>query len=222
MSQGPAPVNRRVPRKQPSQQRSRERVDRILRAAGELLATEGFESLSTNAIAARAGLPIGSLYQYFEDKDQIIDELVRRFSAEISEFAARELRADDLRNDTAGFIRTLIGGIGRIQADYAGFVCLFAPGAGRDRIAASADELKRIIVERLDAIFAAALPELAAPERRRILDVWLDITRGMISSLDKSSPSNRAALIGELQIVLLSYLRTKLNRTASPSQGESG
>jgi AcrR family transcriptional regulator len=203
----------REPRKRPMQQRSRERVDLVLRSAGELLAAEGVEKLSTNAIAARAGLPIGTLYQFFKDKDQIIDELVRRFSAEIIAFANRELRAEDLRTDAAGFIRTLITGIGRIQAEYAGFVCLFAPGAGHDRLATAAEELKQVVVGRLQEIFAVALPQLDPAERARIIDVWIDVTRGMIGSLDRTVTDSRSDLIEELQIVLLSYLKAKIAGT---------
>jgi AcrR family transcriptional regulator len=204
------------PRKLPTQQRSRERVDLILRSAGQLLAEKGLESLTTNAIADRAGIPIGSLYQFFGDKDQIIGELLRRFSGEINEFLLRDLSAEGLRSNPAQFVQALVTGIGRIQAQYAGFVCLFAPGAGHDRLSASADELKRIIAERLNVIFAAGLPQLPGRERSRVVDVWMDITRGMIGSLDRSAPANRSTLIEELQLVLLSYLKAKLASAVVP------
>lgn len=204
------------PRKLPTQQRSRERVDLILRSAGQLLAETGLESLTTNAIADRAGIPIGSLYQFFGDKDQIIGELLRRFSGEITEFLLRDLSAEGLRSNPAQFVHALVTGIGRIQAQYDGFVCLFAPGAGHDRLSASADELKRIIAERLNVIFAVGMPQLSGQERNRVIDVWMDITRGMIGSLDQSAPANRSTLIEELQLVLLSYLKAKLASAVVP------
>jgi AcrR family transcriptional regulator len=64
-------------RKRPRQQRSSFTVDMILEAATQLLDTEGAE-LTTNRIAEKAGVSVGSVYQYFGDKQAIFDELARR------------------------------------------------------------------------------------------------------------------------------------------------
>ena len=64
------------PRKTPVQARSSATVDAILEAAARILETEGLEGYTTNAIAARAGVSIGSLYQYFPNKDAITAALV--------------------------------------------------------------------------------------------------------------------------------------------------
>ncbi|MGC0013988.1 TetR/AcrR family transcriptional regulator, partial [Ralstonia pseudosolanacearum] len=53
------------PRKLPTQERSRATVDAIMQAATYILVKFGWERLTTNAIAERAGVNIGSLYQYF-------------------------------------------------------------------------------------------------------------------------------------------------------------
>lgn len=196
------------PRKRPTQQRSRERVDLILRAAGELLVGSGLESLSTNAIAARAGIPIGSLYQFFRDKDEIISELVQRASDDIDTFAARDLQSAELRTNPLGFVKTLVMGIGRIQRQYAGFVCLFAPSGTRDSLSV-ADRLKQVIVDRLEVVFTEALPQLPQDERGLIIKIWIDITRGMIGSLD-ANPESRVTLAAELPVVMYAYLQAKL------------
>jgi AcrR family transcriptional regulator len=65
-------------RREPVQQRSRKRVERILDAAAGLIVNEGVDTVGTRAIAERARIPIGSLYQYFASKDEIILALVRR------------------------------------------------------------------------------------------------------------------------------------------------
>ncbi len=66
------------PRKQPTQRRSRLTVDAILEATGLLLKESGLECFTCNHIAERAGISIGSLYQYFSNKEAIIAELRRR------------------------------------------------------------------------------------------------------------------------------------------------
>jgi len=58
--------------KEPSQARSRERVAAILTAARELIAEGGLASLKMGLLAERADVPIGTIYQFFPDKDAVI------------------------------------------------------------------------------------------------------------------------------------------------------
>lgn len=69
------------PRKQPRQDRAAATVAAIVEAAAQVLEEQGFENYTTNAIARRAGVSIGSLYQYFPSKDAITRVLVDRENA---------------------------------------------------------------------------------------------------------------------------------------------
>ena len=66
------------PRKRPSQLRSRETVSAIVEATAHILSEVGYDGLTTNAVATRAGVSIGSLYQYFPSKDALVADLVDR------------------------------------------------------------------------------------------------------------------------------------------------
>jgi AcrR family transcriptional regulator len=74
---------RTVPRKKPRQSRAQVTVDAILDATAHILVRDGYEGLSTNRVAERAGVSIGSLYQYFPGKESLIGELLDRYSDEI-------------------------------------------------------------------------------------------------------------------------------------------
>lgn len=67
-------------RKLPTQQRSRERVERILEAASDLIERNGSDRMRMSEVADSAGISIGSLYQYFPDKGSIIRTLAERFN----------------------------------------------------------------------------------------------------------------------------------------------
>jgi AcrR family transcriptional regulator len=66
------------PRRTPVQRRSRERVEGILLAAEQIVVREGFDALSTRAVAERAKIPVATLYQYFADREAIIAALIER------------------------------------------------------------------------------------------------------------------------------------------------
>ena len=70
------------PRKLPSQERSRATVEAILQATTYILVKRGHEALTTNLVAARAGVNIATLYQYFPNKESLVAELLRRHVAE--------------------------------------------------------------------------------------------------------------------------------------------
>ncbi len=65
-------------RKRPVQQRSAQRVQRMLDACAELVGEVGYEALSTTLVAERAGVAIGSVYQFFPDKRAIVQALTAR------------------------------------------------------------------------------------------------------------------------------------------------
>lgn len=71
-----------VPRRRPSQARSRERFHRILQAARAVLVDVGFESFTFDEVARRAEVPIGTIYQFFANKYAMICELDRVDTAE--------------------------------------------------------------------------------------------------------------------------------------------
>ena len=67
-----------MPRTKPVQARSKEMRDRILTATAQVLAERGYAGLSTNRVAAQAGVSVGSLYRYFEDRTDLMEHLRRR------------------------------------------------------------------------------------------------------------------------------------------------
>jgi AcrR family transcriptional regulator len=70
------------------QQRSRHTITTILRAAIQVLIDEGYDKATTNKIADRAGYSVGTLYQYFSDKEDIYGEIVDQFLLKMNESAS--------------------------------------------------------------------------------------------------------------------------------------
>lgn len=152
------------PRKQPRQERSRETVEALLEAAAQVFERHGYAAGTTNRIAARAGVSIGSLYQYFPNKDALLLALVQRH---VDEGAARmgPLLAE-LADDPPPLRDAL-------QSLVAGLVALHA---GRPA-------LHRVLFEE------APRP----PALRRRLDGLADAAAGAIAAYLRAAPEVRVA-----------------------------
>lgn len=80
-------------RKSPSQQRSRDMVETLVQAAALEIGERGLDATTTNHVAARAGVSIGSLYQYFETKDAIVEAVMQRHAERLLAAVAARSRA---------------------------------------------------------------------------------------------------------------------------------
>ncbi len=87
---------RNMPRRSPQQRRSQEMCDRIVEAAARVFADEGYARGTTNRIAEEAGVSIGSLYQYYPNKDALLAELVRRHIRDGADEIAKRLVSVDI------------------------------------------------------------------------------------------------------------------------------
>jgi AcrR family transcriptional regulator len=197
-------------RKLPTQARSRARVQSILNATASLLSQVGYDNLSTNLIAERADVPVGSIYQFFETKDDIVAALAEQFQARILRLASEQLDAAGAAQDRRAFIARLVDGIAGIQAETSAFVCVFSGSPSHARFDALARDLRRTLVHHLDRVFAEAFPDLARDDRSRMLAAWSDITGAMAANLDRNKPGERAKLLEELKIILGAHLDAKL------------
>jgi AcrR family transcriptional regulator len=96
------------PRKSPRQARALATNDAILEAAAHIVATGGLAAFNTNAVAQRAGVSIGSLYQYFPNKDALMVALIQRGQASQLETVAHAVRSAPANARLPEVVRLLV------------------------------------------------------------------------------------------------------------------
>jgi len=185
----------RQQRREPRQARARATVSFVLDAAAQVFAERGYAA-TTNEIAARAGVSVGSLYQYFANKDALLVALAERHLAEAQAHLQSVL--EDAPTEPDQLVRQVIEAVvelnrpsalhtvlfeaaprtpelvavlGRIRDDLAGAVAALLAGAGVD--APVADRRGHALVVAVDAtihehVLAATSPE---DEHARINDI---------------------------------------------------
>lgn len=100
---------RSTPRRTPQQKRSQFTRDAIFEATAQILETQGEAALTTNKIAERAGVSVGTLYQYFANKEAILVGIARRESSRLEDFTANLIaEGRDIAETTRAAIRFYI------------------------------------------------------------------------------------------------------------------
>jgi AcrR family transcriptional regulator len=81
------------PRKQPLQARSQATVNAIFEATIQVLLAEGLQKLTTVKVAERAGVSVGTLYQYYPHKQALLYAVLQRHLARVGEAVAQAARS---------------------------------------------------------------------------------------------------------------------------------
>src|SRR6266702_7218986 len=101
------------------------RVKEILQAAGALFAERGYDKVTTNMIASRAGMSPGSLYQFFPNKQAIAQALGVRFAEQLRVLHERALAPDNRPLPLAAFLERIIDPIVAFNRDHPALMRLF-------------------------------------------------------------------------------------------------
>ncbi|NMO03757.1 TetR/AcrR family transcriptional regulator [Gordonia sp. TBRC 11910] len=199
----PSPTGPLVPRKRPTQERSRRKFDAMLNEARNLLIEVGFESLTCEEIASRAEVPIGTLYQYFANKYVIVCELDRidtvSVSNELSEFASA-IPSLEWPNLLEKFLDHLAALWHRDPSRRAVWLAVQSTPATR----ATATQNEKILAKQVERLLAPLTP--AQRERRSMMSQVLVHTAYSLLSFSVQDGHDHEATVQELKRMLGGYL----------------
>jgi len=160
---------RRIPqiasRKDPQQARSTELVAAILQAAIQVLAKEGAHRFTTARVAAKAGVSVGSVYQYFPNKAAILFKLQSNEWQQTTQMLRNIL--EDVRNPPLDRLRAVVHAFVRSECDEAGMRVALDDAAPLYRDAPEAQAAKASGQGIFEAFVQEALPK--APKETRAL-----------------------------------------------------
>jgi AcrR family transcriptional regulator len=204
-------------RRRPRQSRGQRRVDLLLDAAAEVIAEQGLQAATAEAIALRARTAKGSLYQFFPNRDAVVAALAMRYADALRAVHERAFATDPrglpLERLIERIVRPLAAFHDRNPAFRRVFATVDAPpdstGSAPLRLRA---QLFDSFVDRLDLLFLARNPALGARERRRAALVCATIGQALLARRDRASASEKKPLLDELRRALAAYLTPLLDR----------
>jgi AcrR family transcriptional regulator len=187
----------------PKRQRGKQRVAELLAAGAAVFAERGYEAATMTEIAARAGAPIGSLYQFFPSKEALADTLVQNYVALLAaDLEALEARAREI--DTRALVEGLFSVLrGHPQERAATMSLAEARMDERTR----RETFRYLLRKRIAAILRARSPTLSAETARDRAIVVLQLMKAASSLTDEEGLSGRATALRELQALAVHFLQ---------------
>ncbi|MGW0365650.1 TetR family transcriptional regulator [Streptomyces sp. NPDC002990] len=196
-------------RRTPIQQRSADRLARILDACAELLDETGYEDLSTRAVAQRAGVPIGSVYRFFGNKRAMAVALAHR---NLDRYA--ESIADRLTRLPATAWRPVVDAVLdeylAMKRDVPGFalVDFGVPAPPPD---GPEDDPNHLVAARLTELLCAHLGLTPDVALRRAVLVAVEATDALLQLAFRADPAGDPGIITETRAMMHAYLARVLD-----------
>jgi len=189
----------------PKRQRGKQRVAELLAAGAAVFAENGYEAATMTEIAARAGAPIGSLYQFFPSKEVLADTLVQSY-VELLAADLDALEARVLQIDTPALIEGLFGVLRGHPQERAAMLPL---AEARMDERTRRETFRYLLRKRIAAILRLRSPTLSAEAARDRAVVVLQLMKAASSLSDEDNLSGRATALREIQALAVHYLEQR-------------
>ncbi|MCW3064376.1 MAG: TetR family transcriptional regulator [Solirubrobacterales bacterium] len=196
-------------RRLPQQERSRQKLRRVLDAAEEVLAREGAGAFTTVRVAEAAGISVGSLYRYFPDKEAIVEALAVRYWSDFEDLASAVAAADErdrLEEPMQAIIETLAVGF----RAHPGFLALWYGGLRTERVRNATRPARVAFARTLERMLEARWPNSDEAQREIVSRVVVLIGDGLLREAFRIDPEGDPIVIDECHRALEAYIAARL------------
>jgi AcrR family transcriptional regulator len=191
---------------QPKQKRGRQRVDAILNAASELFAEVGYEASTIIEIAARADTSVGSMYQFFANKEAILHAIIERYVAAASA-VFDNIPVESYPDMTLEqSIKAILVPLKAFIRDNRDFQVIFSTQRGPAFLEQTIKAMDEDFLARNDKALAQARPNLAPTLRRKYSLVCMVIMKAMLGMTNYTTELTFDEIFDELEAVYIRYL----------------
>jgi AcrR family transcriptional regulator len=194
-----------APRRIPIQERGEQRVAGLLEAAAAIFSEVGYEAATMRDIAKRAGASIGSLYQFFPNKEIVARAIKTQYCQELKELWAN-LVAVSAKTPTIRLIDQFLNvTIKAIEQHPAIIRLMDAP-----RSANPAADIKQSLRDQLVELFLTRKPRMSLNKAHRYAEITVQMIRTILWLYLENERSEREALVAEMKSAVVNYLAPRL------------
>ncbi|GAB1344467.1 TetR/AcrR family transcriptional regulator [Gemmatimonas sp.] len=180
-----------------------------------MIAEQGLNAATAEAIAAQARTAKGSLYQFFPNRDAVLAALALRYADEMRAIHERAFPLDAHDVPLDRLIDRIVKPLAEFHDRNPAFRRVFASHDGpmddtRSAPARLRAQLFESFVDRLDVLFASRNPRLATRERRRAALVAASVGQSLLARRARAQVADKKPLVDDLRRILVAYLQPLL------------
>lgn len=202
-------------RRVPKQARAVARLERVLDAAEAVFVEVGYDAATTNLIATRAGTSIGSLYEFFPNKQALAVGLADRYVGDLGSVYTERVVNDGTKSGEQ-LIDSIVDALSTFWRRRPATAALLRGSLGAPELIAAGEALRLAFVDHIEAILTARRPGAHGAHTRFVAEITFDITRALLERAQAEQLHRRGAVQAELKRVLLAYLRSAMAPRAAP------
>ncbi|RIH87575.1 TetR/AcrR family transcriptional regulator [Calidithermus roseus] len=193
-------------RKHPQQLRIQHRVNRVLDAAAQVFAELGFEAATTNTIAERADISIGSLYQYFPNKSALFQALCQRCERESLELLDAVITPELARLELGEVVGRVVAALRQLYSTNPRLLRVLFQGYPAKDPSLPHSSFREAMVRRVERLLEERWPRLEPTRRQLVAGVCFQVADGLfdLALLCEEGVGHR--VMDELKRLLLAYL----------------
>ncbi len=195
-------------RRRPVQQRSAQRVEKMLEACAQLIDEVGYDGLTTTLIAERAGVAVGSLYQFFPDKRAVVQELTLRNLDRFMQTVSERFEQVEFAHWWDG-VDAVFDVYMTMHREVPAFSRLHFGDVVDLRLLDETKDNNAVIAEKLTALLAEQF-NLDSDELQLPLAVAVEAADAILHLAFRRDPAGDATLVGEAREMVRGYLMSRL------------
>ena len=203
-------------RRTPLQDRSRQRVERILDAASQIFADTGYDAATTEAIAARAGTSIGSLYQFFPNKLALFNAIAVRYVDRSQALFSTFMTPEAAALPWGDLLDRAIDAFATFNRGEPGFRAILLNWRVSADMMVANDEVNREFARRAARSLSAHAPGLGRARRALVATMVIEVVSTMLIVCARRTPAEADDVIAETKTMLRRYLEPIVTEHARP------
>jgi AcrR family transcriptional regulator len=189
----------------------------ILDTAADLLVTGGAEAINTNALADRAKISVGSVYQYFSNKEAILTALGERYMQQLSSNTVAALQQDVSGLDFAAIVDRTIDPMIAFERRHPAFSHLSSAHDGEGILAIGVKQIDREILVTIHDLLLRICPDLDPTQGWQVARVTKALYKGMSYLIQQEPEIEKVGgdvnvMIIDMKQMMVTYLEQQLGR----------
>lgn len=195
-----------------------QRITSILNAAETVFTEMGYDEATTNHIAARASISPGSLYQFFANKEEIVQALTARYTEELQRVYDEVFSIEAASLPLSHWINQTIDGLVTFHLTHPALLLLFSRNAPLLQFSSSVHALQKEVQTRVEGCIQSRAPHLSTTQRILSATISVHLYRAILPLLLQAKEAERELLLHEMKTALHRYLEPLLGERTDPTQ----